>query len=92
MATELRITSKEEVDNEVAREVISELFAFFSKDLAAEKKLSSPNQEKIGALNEMLRDLHEQKKSVLNGDPSATAKALYVYAKLLRDRKPDDGK
>ena len=56
MATKLKKTSDElQVDCEVAAEIIAAYFARCAKQLAAEKRMSSPNEEKINALESLDR-------------------------------------
>jgi hypothetical protein len=90
MATKLppkKSTDELQIDCEVAAEVIAEYFAYCAKQLAEERDTSSPNQEKIEALESQLRELKREKMSLGVENSDVIKKALYIYAPLLKRTK-----
>lgn len=85
MATKLKKTTDElQVDCEVAAEIIAAYFARCAKQLAAEKRMPAPNEEKINALEALLRDLHREKMELGVENTQLIEKALYIYPDCLK--------
>ena len=85
MASVLKTRTTEElrIDCEVAAEVLAECFAYFSKQLAEEKRKSEQNADKIATLEKKLRELHRQQMALGPDDIDVVNNALYVWAPLL---------
>lgn len=87
MTTLIKKTTEElQIDCEVASEVLAECLAFCAKELAQERVVESPNQEKIEALEKEARELKQQKMSIGLENTEVVHKALYFYAPLLKKR------
>ena len=71
----------------MAAEIIAAYFARCAKQLAAEKRKSSPNEEKINALESQLRDLHREKMELGVDNTQLIEKALYIYSDNLKQAK-----
>lgn len=88
MATKLKKTTDElQIDCEVAAEIIAAYFARCAKQLAAEKRKASPNDEKINALESQLRELHREKMELGVDNTKLIEKALYIYSDNLKQAK-----
>lgn len=79
-----------EIDIEVAREVINDLYVTFSRKLSEErsKTLKDKNIDKIEVLENFTKELFYTRRSLLNSTSNRLTinKALYVYGTLLRRR------
>jgi len=87
MATKLPVKKtldEQQLDCEVAAEVLSECFAYFAKQLAEEKRCSCPNEDKLITLENELRALNKQKLELGIDKPEIVNHALYFLAPLLR--------
>lgn len=73
-----------QVDCEVAAEVLAECFAYFAKQLAAEKKNAAPNEDKIQTLEAKLLELKREKMALSVDNPTGINNVLYTLAPLLR--------
>lgn len=73
-----------QIDCEIAADVIAEYVAFWAKRLAEEKHESSPNLEKVEALETQIRELKREKMSLGADNPPLVNKALYVYTEVLK--------
>ncbi|MBI1271744.1 hypothetical protein GC174_15055 [bacterium] len=75
-----------QIDCEVAVEVLTEVLAFCSKELAKEMDADYPNQEKIETLEKQVLELKRDKMSIGAESTDVINKALYFYAPLLKRR------
>jgi len=73
-----------QIDCEIAADVIAEYVAFWAKHLAEEKHKSSPNLDKVEALETQVRELKREKMSLGADNLSLVIKALYVYSDVLK--------
>ncbi|HEY9777202.1 MAG TPA: hypothetical protein V6C81_25795 [Planktothrix sp.] len=80
-----------QIDCEVAAEVLAETLAFCAKELAQEKAVESPNQEKIETLERQVLELKRDKLSIGIDNTEVINKALYFYAPLLKKRTAVNG-
>jgi hypothetical protein len=76
-----------QIDCEVASAIIADYFAYYAKRLAKEKQNSSPNVDKIKALESQLLELHREKMALGTNNSDLINKAFYIYAPLLKKSK-----
>ena len=80
-----------QIDCEVAAEVLAETLAFCAKELAEERDVEFPNQEKIQALEMQVLALEGEKMSIGVDNIEIINRALYFYAPLLKKRASQNG-
>lgn len=79
-----------QIDCEIAADVTAEYVAFWAKRLAEEKHASSPNLEKVEALETQIRELKREQLSLGAANLPLVYKALYVYTEVLKKRRNTD--
>ncbi len=80
-------TEEQQIDCEIAGQIIADYFVMCAKQLAEEKDNSSPNQEKIKALETKLSELHREKMELGADTADLIKKALDTYARILKEAK-----
>jgi hypothetical protein len=87
MATKLPAKKHtDEIDCEIASQIISDYFAHTAKALAAERRCSG-SDAKIHALECLLADLHREKLELSVENTTLIKKTFDVYARKLKDSR-----